>query len=117
MNAIAKPENSFSAMTKSPRLFNDLTATAGTSQDPLGMDTVRAVARQIQNAIRDPKMDPSIAQKVARAVTTRKLGAGELTEILDTVIATREAGRIKKSTGALFVHLIKRAFQYNEIPW
>jgi hypothetical protein len=100
-----------------PRTIHDLTATAGTASDPLGMDATRAVARQIQETVRDPKMAPSIAMKVARAVTERKLNPSELTEILDAIAAIHARRGFTKGPGAYFVSCIRRAFQRNEIPW
>jgi hypothetical protein len=102
------------------RSLNDLTAAAGTSQDPLGMDAVRAVARQIANTVRDEKMAPSITMKVARAVAERKLNASELTEVLDsisTIYARSGRAGFKVAPGAYFVSCMRRAFQRNEIPW
>jgi hypothetical protein len=78
------------------------------------MTATRAVARQIMDTVRDPKMHPSIAMRVARAISEKKLNPSELVEILDCM--TAQGSRIN-SRGAYFVTSIKRAFQRNEITW
>lgn len=103
-------------MPHTQRQFNDLTTTAGTSQDPLGMDAVRAVARQIADAVRDPDMNPKIPLKIARDFAERKINASELAPLLESIIAGRMTGRINRP-GAYFVTSIKRLYQKHEIPW
>lgn len=84
--------------------------------DYLAIDETRTIARQIADAVRDPKMHPTIAMKVARAVATRRISPDELIQILDYVVAKRVAGELR-SPGAYFVTSIKRVFQANEVPW
>lgn len=98
------------------RELYDRAETAGTGTDPLGMDATRSVARSILDAVRDPKMHPSIAMRVARAITDGRLPKSELAEILDIIVALRTSGRVR-SPGAYFMTSIKRLFQRNEIPW
>jgi len=101
-------------MTTSPRLVNDLAESAGTPSDALAMKATRAIAQQIVDVVRDPKMHHSIPLKVARAVAERQLNASEVTTVLDFIEANR---RKIRSTGAYFSASLKRAFQAAEIVW
>lgn len=98
------------------RLLNDLATTAGTSQDPLGMDAVRAVARQIVEAVADPDMASSIPLSVARHAVDRDFNMSELIQILDILIAGRKSGRIKKP-GAYFLTAARQLYRRNGIQW
>lgn len=85
--------------------------------DPIGVDATRRIARQIVETIRDPKMHPTIPIRVARAVTDNKITPAELAEALDSIIAKRASGGFRVSAGAYFVTIMKRIFQYHEVPW
>lgn len=81
---------------------------------PLGVSQARTLAREIADAVRDPKMHPSIPMKAARAVVDRRISAAELAQLLDHICAHR-AGI--DSPGAYFCACLKRIFQANEVPW
>lgn len=80
----------------------------------LGVSATRKLAREIADAVRDPKMHPSISMKAARAVVERKLSAEELTQLLNHICSHR---RSIHSTGAYFCSCLKRLFQAEGIPW
>lgn len=91
-------------------------ATEKTQRDPLGTEAVHDMARAISNAVHDPKMHPSIAIKVARAVVERKVSPNEIAELCDIIKAKRMAGQLR-SPGAYFVTSVRRIFQAAEILW
>ncbi len=91
-----------------------LRSTEPQTESPLGVDQTRTLAREIADAVRDPKMHPSIAMKAARAIVDRRISPGELTEVLDHICSHR---RTINSTGAYFCSCLKRIFQRNEVPW
>lgn len=86
------------------------------SPTDLQQKEVRLVARQIQDAVGDPRMHPTIPMKVARAAIERKISITELCELVDYIAAKRQAGELR-SPGAYFVTSIRRVFQANEVTW
>jgi len=91
-----------------------LRETEPAAASPLAMDQARSLAREISDAVRDPKMHPSIPMKAARAICDRKISAEELTQLLDHICSNR---RTIKSTGAYFCSCMKRMFQAAGIQW
>ena len=84
------------------------------TQSPLGMTQARSLAREISDAVNDPKMHPRIAIKAARAICDRQISAEELTQLLDHICSNRQS---INSTGAYFCSCLKRMFQAAGIQW